>query len=191
MAIVGEECGLFDALKKWVQSGKPVWGTCAGMILLSDHAIKKAKCGQTLVGGLDCHVCRNYFGSQIQSCELELNLDSSLFDDLSALPVAAPTTSARVGALDTATHVAAQLSSFASNFYGLYEAPAAQRSAAASSSAATSPNAASMQVDVEDVKDIPFKAVFIRAPAILQVLHTSPPLPYTHILLWWSIIFSV
>jgi glutamine amidotransferase PdxT len=35
------------------------------MILLSDHAIKKADCGQSLIGGLDVHVCRNYFGSQV------------------------------------------------------------------------------------------------------------------------------
>lgn len=42
-----------------------IWGTCAGMILLSDHALKQATGGQSLVGGLDVHVCRNYFGSQV------------------------------------------------------------------------------------------------------------------------------
>ena len=40
-------------------------GTCAGMILLSDYAIKQANGGQSLVGGLDVQVCRNYFGSQV------------------------------------------------------------------------------------------------------------------------------
>jgi glutamine amidotransferase PdxT len=35
------------------------------MILLSDHAIKQSSGGQSLVGGLDVHVCRNYFGSQV------------------------------------------------------------------------------------------------------------------------------
>jgi glutamine amidotransferase PdxT len=35
------------------------------MILLSNHAIKKAESGQSLVGGLDVYVCRNYFGSQV------------------------------------------------------------------------------------------------------------------------------
>lgn len=74
MSIVGEQNGIFPALKQFVQSGKPAWGTCAGMILLSDHAIKKANCGQTLIGGLDVHVCRNFFGSQAHSSILPINL---------------------------------------------------------------------------------------------------------------------
>ena len=77
MAIVGERWGLFPKLKEWVAEKKPIWGTCAGMILLSDHAIKQAKCGQSLVGGLDVHVCRNFFGSQIYSCQVEITLDPS------------------------------------------------------------------------------------------------------------------
>eukprot|EP01035_Chromulina_nebulosa_P017297 gene17297-22834_t len=84
MAIVGEEYGLFPELKKWVQSGKPIWGTCAGMILLSDHAIKQKEGGQSLVGGLDVHICRNFFGPQINSCKVDLStsiegMDSSKF----------------------------------------------------------------------------------------------------------------
>jgi pyridoxal 5'-phosphate synthase pdxT subunit len=76
MAIVGERWGLFPKLREWVADKKPIWGTCAGMILLSDHAIKQAADGQSLVGGLDVHVCRNFFGSQISSCELDINLNS-------------------------------------------------------------------------------------------------------------------
>ena len=75
MAIIGERWGLFPKLKEWVAEKKPIWGTCAGMILLSDYAIKQAKCGQTLVGGLDAHVCRNFFGSQIHSCQVEITID--------------------------------------------------------------------------------------------------------------------
>lgn len=37
------------------------------MILLSDHAIKQKEGGQSLIGGLDVEVCRNYFGSQVSS----------------------------------------------------------------------------------------------------------------------------
>lgn len=77
MAIVGERWGLFPKLKEWVADKKPIWGTCAGMILLSDHAIKKAKGGQTLVGGLDVHVCRNFFGSQVYSCQVDIALEPS------------------------------------------------------------------------------------------------------------------
>ena len=54
-----------------------IWGTCAGMILLSNHAIKQAEGGQSLVGGLDVEVCRNYFGSQVLSLRvLVCNVDS-------------------------------------------------------------------------------------------------------------------
>lgn len=78
MAIVGDVDGLFPILKKWVQDKKPIWGTCAGMILLSDHAIKTKEGGQSLVGGLDAYVCRNYFGSQIDSCELTMQMPTNL-----------------------------------------------------------------------------------------------------------------
>ena len=47
-------------------------GTCAGMVLLSNHAVMQQAGGQALIGGLDAHVCRNYFGSQIHSYELTL-----------------------------------------------------------------------------------------------------------------------
>lgn len=77
MAIVGERWGLFPKLKDWVAEKKPIWGTCAGMILLSDHAIKQARGGQSLVGGLDVHVCRNFFGSQVYSCSVDINLEPS------------------------------------------------------------------------------------------------------------------
>ena len=30
--------GLVEPLKKWVADGRPIWGTCAGMIMLSQHA---------------------------------------------------------------------------------------------------------------------------------------------------------
>lgn len=72
MAIVCEESGLFPALRKWVHDKRPTYGTCAGMILLSDHAIKTADGGQSLLGGLDVHVCRNYFGSQIYSTKVDI-----------------------------------------------------------------------------------------------------------------------
>jgi glutamine amidotransferase PdxT len=65
MAIVGERHGIFPKLKAFVQGGKPIWGTCAGMILLSNRAIMQKAGGQPLIGGLDVEVCRNFFGSQV------------------------------------------------------------------------------------------------------------------------------
>jgi len=75
MAVVGESSGIFPALKEWAKSNRPVWGTCAGMILLSNTAVFQRDGGQALVGGLDIEVCRNFFGSQVQSCEMEINVE--------------------------------------------------------------------------------------------------------------------
>jgi 5'-phosphate synthase pdxT subunit len=44
------------------------------MILLSNSAVPQKTGGQALVGGLDIEVCRNFFGSQVQSCEMNIDL---------------------------------------------------------------------------------------------------------------------
>ncbi|WJX49022.1 Pyridoxal biosynthesis protein pdx2 [Trifolium repens] len=72
MAKLAEYFNLFPALREFVQMGKPVWGTCAGLIFLANKATGQKTGGQELVGGLDCTVHRNFFGSQIQSFETEL-----------------------------------------------------------------------------------------------------------------------
>ncbi|URE21374.1 pyridoxal biosynthesis protein [Musa troglodytarum] len=65
---------LFPALREFVSTGKPVWGTCAGLIFLANKAIGQKSGGQELIGGLDCIVNRNFFGSQLQSFETELSV---------------------------------------------------------------------------------------------------------------------
>lgn len=74
MARLAEYHNLFPALREFVKMGKPVWGTCAGLIFLANKAIGQKLGGQELVGGLDCTVHRNFFGSQIQSFEAELSV---------------------------------------------------------------------------------------------------------------------
>ncbi|PWN48141.1 SNO glutamine amidotransferase [Violaceomyces palustris] len=66
--------GLFEPLREWVRSGKPVWGTCAGMILLSNQATGGKKGGQELIGGVDIRVNRNGYGAQIFSFETNLSM---------------------------------------------------------------------------------------------------------------------
>lgn len=51
---------------------KPVWGTCAGLILLANRANGQKRGGQALLGGLDVSVDRNYFGRQVNSFEVDL-----------------------------------------------------------------------------------------------------------------------
>uniref|UniRef100_A0ACD5TC67 Uncharacterized protein n=1 Tax=Avena sativa TaxID=4498 RepID=A0ACD5TC67_AVESA len=72
MAKLADYHNLFPALREFVGAGKPVWGTCAGLIFLANKAVGQKSGGQELVGGLDCTVHRNFFGSQLQSFETEL-----------------------------------------------------------------------------------------------------------------------
>jgi 5'-phosphate synthase pdxT subunit len=62
---------LFDPMRDAIRSGLPVFGTCAGLILLAD-AISDGAQGQETLGGLDALVRRNAFGSQTDSFEIEL-----------------------------------------------------------------------------------------------------------------------
>jgi 5'-phosphate synthase pdxT subunit len=64
----------FPALREFVGTGRPVWGTCAGLIFLANKAVGQKSGGQELIGGLDCTVHRNFFGSQLQSFETELSV---------------------------------------------------------------------------------------------------------------------
>ncbi|EFJ33956.1 hypothetical protein SELMODRAFT_167143 [Selaginella moellendorffii] len=72
MAKLANQYNLFPALKDFSTSGKPMWGTCAGLIFLADRATGLKDGGQELLGGLDCTVHRNFFGSQVNSFETEL-----------------------------------------------------------------------------------------------------------------------
>ena len=63
--------GLVEPLRRFSRT-HPVWGTCAGMILLADHASGQKRGGQALIGGLDVVVDRNYFGRQVDSFEADL-----------------------------------------------------------------------------------------------------------------------
>jgi pyridoxal 5'-phosphate synthase pdxT subunit len=53
---------------------KPVWGTCAGLILLAETATRTKQGGQDLIGGLDVRVNRNHFGRQTESFTTNLEL---------------------------------------------------------------------------------------------------------------------
>jgi 5'-phosphate synthase pdxT subunit len=73
MGLIAQRWGLVEPLRDWVAGGKPTWGTCAGMILLSKRATGQKLGGQILIGGLDVTVNRNYFGRQVNSFETLLD----------------------------------------------------------------------------------------------------------------------
>jgi pyridoxal 5'-phosphate synthase pdxT subunit len=65
-----EREGLAEPLVEFARSGRPVLGTCAGMIMLDrDH-----------LGVLDIEVRRNAFGRQLASFETELSFDGESLD---------------------------------------------------------------------------------------------------------------
>ncbi|KAG6013046.1 hypothetical protein E4U54_007158 [Claviceps lovelessii] len=75
ISFVAAQSGLLEPLRDYVKTQKrPVWGTCAGLILLSDEANATKKDGQELIGGLSVRVHRNHFGRQIESFESDMDL---------------------------------------------------------------------------------------------------------------------
>ncbi|UFU04769.1 pyridoxal 5'-phosphate synthase glutaminase subunit PdxT [Ruania halotolerans] len=59
-------------LRERIAAGLPVYGSCAGMILLADRILDGIE-GQQTVGGLDVTVRRNAFGRQVDSFEEALH----------------------------------------------------------------------------------------------------------------------
>jgi 5'-phosphate synthase pdxT subunit len=59
---------LRDPLRERIADGLPVYGSCAGMILLADRLLDGTADQQTF-GGLDATVRRNAFGRQVDSYE--------------------------------------------------------------------------------------------------------------------------
>jgi 5'-phosphate synthase pdxT subunit len=65
--------GLAEPLKAAISSGMPVYGTCAGLIMIADRVLDAIE-GQQSLGGLDISVRRNAFGSQLDSFETDLDI---------------------------------------------------------------------------------------------------------------------
>ncbi|MBP7018571.1 pyridoxal 5'-phosphate synthase glutaminase subunit PdxT [Candidatus Saccharibacteria bacterium] len=74
-----KQAGMIQPIKQLIASGLPVWGTCAGMILLSDHVDNQKQDSQVLIGGLDINTVRNFYGRQNESFigQIELLSDST------------------------------------------------------------------------------------------------------------------
>jgi 5'-phosphate synthase pdxT subunit len=63
--------GMRQPIRDAIAAGMPMYGTCAGLILLADR-ITDGIAGQQTFGGLDATVQRNAFGGQVESFETEL-----------------------------------------------------------------------------------------------------------------------
>jgi 5'-phosphate synthase pdxT subunit len=81
--------GLLGPLRAAVRAGLPVYGSCAGMILLADR-ILDAPADQETIGGLDVTVRRNAFGRQVDSFESEIAFQGIDGGPLHAVFIRAP-----------------------------------------------------------------------------------------------------
>jgi len=65
--------GMQEPVRAAIGGGMPVYGTCAGLILLADRITDGIQ-GQQTFGGLDVTVRRNAFGAQVDSFETDLDV---------------------------------------------------------------------------------------------------------------------
>lgn len=81
--------GLLEPLRWAVREGLPVYGTCAGMILLSNEVHEPAD-DQPVLGGMDISVERNAFGSQVDSFEVDVTIPALGDEAFHAVFIRAP-----------------------------------------------------------------------------------------------------
>jgi len=81
--------GVRDAIVERIRGGMPVYGTCAGLILLADR-IADGIAGQRTFGGLDVTVRRNAFGRQTESFEADLDVPALGAEPVHAAFIRAP-----------------------------------------------------------------------------------------------------
>lgn len=85
IALLGEN-GVLERLRQLVAEGFPMFGTCAGMILLARDVEGRAL---PHLGAIDIAVARNATGRQVHSFEATLRIDG-IGDDVPAVFIRAP-----------------------------------------------------------------------------------------------------
>lgn len=73
MSMLAVRGGLMAPLQQAAAAGLPMYGSCAGMIMLADR-ILDGRSDQETIGGIDMTVRRNAFGRQVDSFEADLHL---------------------------------------------------------------------------------------------------------------------
>jgi 5'-phosphate synthase pdxT subunit len=81
--------GLMDPLRAAVRDQMPMYGSCAGMILLADTVLD-GRADQQPIGGIDMVVRRNAFGRQVDSFEADVTFPAVGPDPLRAVFIRAP-----------------------------------------------------------------------------------------------------
>jgi 5'-phosphate synthase pdxT subunit len=76
IALLSRTYQLIEPIRERITEGMPVYGSCAGMILLADRVIDGIE-NQETIGGINMSVRRNAFGRQVESFEGEIDFAGS------------------------------------------------------------------------------------------------------------------
>jgi 5'-phosphate synthase pdxT subunit len=77
---------LLEPIRRMGAGGLPIWGTCAGLILMANDVGRE----QPLLGLMDMRVERNAFGRQTDSFETDIRVDGLEGGPLAAVFIRAP-----------------------------------------------------------------------------------------------------
>ena len=86
MAKLARAHGLIEPLRERVAAGMPVFGTCAGMILMATEVTD----GEPVLSLLDIRVIRNAYGRQVDSFEADVDAPGVSDEPLRAVFIRAP-----------------------------------------------------------------------------------------------------
>ena len=89
IALLAQSFGVFELIKTRIGEGLPVYGSCAGMILLADRVLDATEDQETF-GGMDITVRRNAFGRQVDSFESDLIVAGITAPTMKAVFIRAP-----------------------------------------------------------------------------------------------------
>lgn len=78
---------LHEPLAAFVRSGAPIWGTCAGMIVLANHA---SDLSFPTLQAIDIEVDRNAYGRQVDSFEADIDVPAIGAEPYHAVFIRAP-----------------------------------------------------------------------------------------------------
>jgi len=89
MSKLAIEFGLLEPIVERIARGMPVYGSCAGMIMLAGEVLD-GRADQRGFGGIDMTVRRNAFGRQVDSFEGSVDLDGIEGGEFHAVFIRAP-----------------------------------------------------------------------------------------------------
>jgi 5'-phosphate synthase pdxT subunit len=81
---------LLEPIRERGRNGMPIWGTCAGAILLAKRIAEGRQAGQPALSLMDITARRNAFGRQLDSFEAKLAVDALGDDPLNTVFIRAP-----------------------------------------------------------------------------------------------------